>query len=259
MAEVFLPTRRAVLVGAAAVTLSGLLLESRTRAAAGAGYRFLTPHQVAVVTEATARLVPGPTDDPAEIGHPGAREADVVRYVDTLLSAFDESPPRIFAGGPWSNRHTSGPDLAAQFVPLQEPQNLAWRARVADLRTRVADAVVALDDAAAADGLGDFVAAPTVEQDRILASLADVREVLFSLTIEGMYSLPEYGGNAGLSGWQEIGWPGDVQPVGWSAAQVSAYDGVDPVAVGDLAVVREVLESLPAVSAALYTQRVRRG
>lgn len=258
-----LPTRRSVLAAAALVPLASLLpallTESRARAAAGVAYRFLAPYQVAVVTEATARLVPGPTDDPAEIGHPGAREADVVRYIDTLLSAFDDDPPSIFAGGPWSNRHAPGPDQLATFVPLEERQLLAWRARVADLRKTVAAAVVALDAAAKGDGFGDFLAAPTAEQDHILASLADVRDLLFGLTIDGMYSIPEYGGNAGLSAWKEIGWPGDVQPVGYSAAEVAADDGPDPVALADLSIVREVLADLPVVATAMRKQRSSRG
>lgn len=257
MAQAFLPTRRSVLVAAAVTPLLAVLTESRARATAGTPYRFLTAHQAAVVTEATARLVPGPADDPAELGHPGAREADVVRYVDTLLSAFDDDPPRVFAGGPWSDRHSTGPDLMAQFVPLQEGQLLAWRTRVADLRRQVAAAVVALDAAAADDGFADFVTAPVLVQDQVLSSLADVRDLLFGLTVEGMYSVPEYGGNAGLSGWQEIGWPGDVQPRGYSAAEVAADDGPDPVAVGDLSVVHELLGALPALGAARL--RTRRG
>ena len=39
-------------------------------------FRFFTGHQAAVVEAATARIAPGPLDDPAEAGHPGAREAD---------------------------------------------------------------------------------------------------------------------------------------------------------------------------------------
>jgi hypothetical protein len=255
------PTRRTVLAAAALVPLAtwipGILEESKARAAAGSAYRFLSPHQVAVVTEATARLVPGPLDDPLEADHPGAREADVVRYVDTLLSAFDEDLPRIFAGGPWSNRHTTGPDLMATFVPLEERQLLAWRRRVAELRTRVAAAVVDLDKAAGADGFADFLAAPTPVQDYVLSSETAARDVLFTLTIEGMYSVPEYGGNAGLTGWQEIKWLGDVQPVGYSKAEVEGDDGLDPVGVADLAVVKEALQNLPAVGAAVL--RARRG
>ena len=61
------------------------------------------------------------------------------------------------------------------------------------------------------------------EQDRVLAS-AEVEpflDTLFTHAIEGMYSVPEYGGNAALRGWQDIGWPGDRQPVGYPPAQVS--------------------------------------
>jgi len=250
-----------VLAGAALVPLAtwipGVLRESKARAASGSPYRFLTAHQAAVVTEATARLVPGPLDDPLEAGHPGAREANVVRYVDTLLSAFDEDPPRIFAGGPWSNRYAPGRDLLADFVPLEEPQLKAWRTRVVGLRKDVAAAVTALDAAAQADGFADFLASPAVVQDYVLSSEAAAREVLFTLTIEGLYALPEYGGNAGLSGWKEIGWPGDVQPRGHSAASVEADDGLDPVAAADLAVVLEALQDMPAVAAALF--KARRG
>ena len=34
---------------------------------------YFTGHQAAVVEAATARIAPGPQDDPAEAGHPGAR------------------------------------------------------------------------------------------------------------------------------------------------------------------------------------------
>src|SRR5690348_18258086 len=83
-------------------------------------HRFFTPHQAAVVEAATARIAPGPRDDPAEQGHPGAREADVTGYIDTTLGALQDegTTPGIFAGGPWSNRHAPGPDLMARFAPL---------------------------------------------------------------------------------------------------------------------------------------------
>ena len=71
---------------------------------------------------------PDPQDDPAEAGHPGAREADVTGYIDTMLGALDDQ--NIFAGGPWSNRHTSGPDLMARFTPLSPVARIAWRKRI---------------------------------------------------------------------------------------------------------------------------------
>ena len=48
---------------------------------------FFTAHQAAVIEAATARIAPGPQDDPAEAGHPGAREAGVTGYIDALLAA----------------------------------------------------------------------------------------------------------------------------------------------------------------------------
>lgn len=48
-------------------------------------YRFLSPHQAAVLDAATRRLVPTPADDPLGLYHPGAYEAHVVTYVDRLL------------------------------------------------------------------------------------------------------------------------------------------------------------------------------
>src|SRR5690242_12715386 len=54
-----------------------------------ARHRFFTPHQAAVVEAATARIAPGPHDDPAEQGHPGAREAGVTGYIDTMLGALE--------------------------------------------------------------------------------------------------------------------------------------------------------------------------
>jgi hypothetical protein len=258
------PRRRAVLAAGAVLPLGRWLPASagvpgRGGVVAVPSYRFLSAHQAAVVTEATARLVPGPLDEPAEAGHPGAREAGVTHYVDRLLSVFDVDPPAVFAGGPWSNRHAPGLDRLTDFVPLQERQERAWRSRVARLRRDVTTAVAALDKGAVAAGYSDFTAAPAAEQDRILTDLAEARDVLFGLTIDAMYSVPEYGGNAGLSAWQEIKWPGDVQPVGYPAAAVEGDDGPDPVAAGDLPAVHELLAALPTLARARGARRTRRG
>jgi hypothetical protein len=247
----FRPRRRTVLAAGAALPLVASAASAPSRpdrrgpAAGDQVLRFLSADQAAVVTEATARLVPGPLDDPAEAGHPGAREAGVVWFVDRLLSAFDQDPPAVFAGAPWSNRHAAGPDRMAHFLPLVERQEKAWRPRIAKLRHDVTVAVDALDDAAKEAGYDGFVAAPKQQQDRLLTELDAVRDLLFGLTIDALYSVPEYAGNAGRVGWNEIDWPGDIQPVGYRPAAVEGDDGVDPVAAGDLPVVHEVLGALP--------------
>jgi gluconate 2-dehydrogenase gamma chain len=261
----FRPRRRTVITAALAAPLVRLLAVSPASAGGSrvlqgaSSYRFLTAHHADVVIEATARLVPGPVDDPAEIGHPGAREAGVVHYVDRLLSVFDDGPPHVFAGGPWSDRHAAGPDHLADFVPLLERQRRAWRRRVAQLRRRMTSSIVELDKAAVGYGFSDFVAAPTPVQDRILTEQSEARDVLFSMTIDAMYSVPEYGGNAGLSAWQEIKWQGDRQPVGYPAAAVEADDGPDPVASADRSAVRELIAALPILTRARSSRRARRG
>ena len=200
-------------------------------ASSSSARRFFTAHQAAVVEAATARIAPGPDDDPAEAGHPGAREADVTGYIDTMLGALgavlDGAVPPVFAGGPWSNRHTSGPDLMARFVALDPVARIAWRKRLTGWQQQYRQGIAALDKAAG----GDFTKVSHARQDKILVSspVSSFTALLFEHTIEGLYSAPEYGGNRGLTGWKEIGFPGDIQPRGYSADEVSRSDGPDPV------------------------------
>ncbi len=197
-----------------------------------ATHRFFTPHQAAVVEAATARIAPGPHDDPAEKDHPGAREAGVTGYIDTMLGALENlgdpaGPPMVFAGGPWSSRHTSGPDLMARFATLDPVARIAWRKRLTRWQDQYRNGIEALDKLAG----GDFTKAAKPRQDKILAaaSVSAFTSLLFEHTIEGLYGAPEYGGNRGGSGWQEIGFPGDIQPRGYTADEVERSDGHDPV------------------------------
>jgi len=208
-------------------------------------WRFFTSQQAAVVTAATARIAPGPADDPAEAGHPGAREADVTGYIDTMLGALgalDSAAPPVFAGGPWSNRHTSGPDLMARFMPLDPVARIAWRKRLTAWQDQYRNGIATLDRLAG----GDFTKAPATVQDKILAGSAasSFTALLFEHTIEGLYAAPEYGGNQGLAGWKEIGFPGDIQPRGYTPDEVSRSDGPDPV--NNTGIVAEVLKLLGA-------------
>jgi Gluconate 2-dehydrogenase subunit 3 len=205
--------------------------------------RFFTAHQAAVVEDATARIAPGPADDPDEAGHPGAREADVTGYIDSMLAqlgALDEAAPLIFAGGPWSNRHTSGPDLMARFVALDPVARIAWRKRLQGWQEQYRTGIAALDKLAG----GDFTKASHAKQDKILASssASTFMAVLYEHTIEGLYCAPEYGGNRGLVGWKDIAFPGDIQPRGYTPDEVTGSDGHDPV--DDTAVVTDVIKLL---------------
>jgi len=211
--------------------------------------RYFTGHEAAVVEDATARMAPGPRDDPAEAGHPGAREAGVTDYIDMMLgslaalSGSEVPPPMVFAGGPWSNRHTSGPDLMAAFVKLDPVTRIAWRKRLTGWQQQYKRGIVALDKLAG----GDFTRAAPAEQDKILAtqSVSTFTALMFEHMIEGLYASPEYGGNQGLAGWKDIGFPGDIQPRGYTSDEVERSDGRDPV--DDTSIVAAVLRLLGGV------------
>jgi hypothetical protein len=236
------PMRRRTVIAAVASTavLGGCTAD---RPPQGRVLRFFTSHQAAVVQDATARIAPGPEDDPGE--GPGAREADVTGYIDTMLGALqgDKPAPMIFAGGPWSNRHTSGPDLMAIFVTLDPVTRIAWRKRLTGWQQQYTKGIEALDKLAG----GDFTKATPGNKDKILAALSvsTFTALLFEHTIEGLYAAPEYGGNRGLVGWKDIGFPGDIQPRGYTSDEVERSDGHDPV--DDTGIVAEVLTLLGAV------------
>ena len=199
----------------------------------GGSLSVFDPHEAKVVEEATARLIPGPRDELSEAGHPGAREANVTRYIDTMLGALTLSPAKIFAGGPFSNRAGWPIDDMAKFLRLTPAQRSGWARRLASLRAQYRRGVKTLDKMAG----GDFTAVSTDKMDEILAQdPGGFMTLLFGHTIEGVYSAPEYGGNAGLVGWHEIAWPGDRQPRRYTDAQVTLSDGPDvyvPKGIGE--------------------------
>jgi hypothetical protein len=232
-----------VAVASAAVLGAAGCTSSSSGSAGLPNRRFFTSHEAAVVEAATARIAPGPSDDPAEAGHPGAREADVTGYIDGMLAALgslDGAAPLVFAGGPWSNRHTSGPDLMARFIPLDPVARIAWRRRLTAWQQQYRQGIATLDKLAG----GDFTKVSNAERDKILAGsgASDFLSLLFEHTIEGLYSVPEYGGNRGLAGWKDISYPGDSQPRGYAPEEVSRSDGRDPVSGGG--VVSEALQLL---------------
>jgi hypothetical protein len=211
-------SRRAVLGGLSLLPLAAAVPGVLPAASAETAYRFLSQHQAAVLDAATRRLVPGPEDDPLELGCPGAHEAQVVRYLDRLLSVFDVTPPDVHAGGPWSNRAGGSQDFMANFVPLNRAQTYAWQQRVTTLRSQYNEGIALLDQQAG----GDFTSVTKVRQDFILThgKAVTFTSLLFGHTIEAMYSNPEYGGNANLVGWRDIKFPGDSQPRGYTDAEV---------------------------------------
>jgi len=157
----------------------------------------------------------------------GAEEAGVADYIDTLLGAFSFDPPRIWAGGPTSGRN-GGSATFARFHRLTALDELAWRTRiegsqgiaerefngpVTGLQQRYREGLAQLGD--------DFCDLSPGEQDERLRTHGDFTALMYGHACEGMYGAPEYGGNRDGLGWRAIGFDGDVQPVGWTDAEVS--------------------------------------
>jgi gluconate 2-dehydrogenase gamma chain len=125
----------------------------------------LTSSELATLDAALARLIP--SDD----GEPGAREAQVVRYVERALEG-------VHAG-----------HLAAYRRGLSDLDELAL--------ARFGAAFAAL-----ADERQDAVLSETERAH------PGFFELMRSHAIEGMFGDPRWGGNAQLAGWRLLGYPG---------------------------------------------------
>ena len=181
---------------------------------------FFSDRQYEIVRAVCARLIP--TDADA-----GATEAGVVDYIDTFLGAFSFDPPRIWAGGPFSGRRGGAASFGA-FTPLSALDELAWRTRIEGSRGRPErefnGPVIGLQERylEGLESLGeDFLDLDGEGQDDRLRSVAEFTDLVYEHACEGMYGPPEYGGNRDLVGWRYIGFEGDVQPAGYTDAEVS--------------------------------------
>lgn len=239
-------SRRGFLAAAGGLGLLALVPPERLAALmAGAprqGYpgRFLTAHELDTLRRVTARFIPGPPDDP----EPGALEAGCADAIDLLLAAFALDPPLIHAGGPYSDRSGFRIDEMADFVAMDPMAELGWRIRLEGSRGRperefagpvtglqeiYREGLAHLDARARRLGFPSFTAMPGPAQDALLSDQTDPELQTFvgaalANTLEAMYGPPEYGGNRQLIGWRTTHWPGDVQPRGFSPAQVSFPD-----------------------------------
>jgi hypothetical protein len=185
-------------------------------------------------------LLPGPPEDP----DPGALEAGAAEAIDLLLGAFTFDPPLIHAGGPFSGRAGGGHDDFADFFPLDAVAELGWRIRlegslgkperefagpVRGLQEIYREDLAHLDDRAKQTAGTTFASLPSPAQDALLSDPSDTQTqelvgVALANTLEAVYGPPEYGGNRGLAGWAPLRWPGDVQPRGYTRAQISGPD-----------------------------------
>lgn len=205
-------------------------------AAEGGGY-FLTAAELETLTAVCDRFIPGQPEDP----DPGAVQAGVPTYIDTCLGAFlAGGTPRIWAGGPFSDRAGATHDDFADFLELDEIEELAWRTTiegslglperewggpVEGLQQKYRKGLAALDSLARSIGGRRFHLLPRWFQDVLVTfpqwGLGEFFDVVWGHCLEGMYGPPEYGGNRDLVGWEYTQWPGDSQPRGYTDAEVS--------------------------------------
>jgi Gluconate 2-dehydrogenase subunit 3 len=184
-------------------------------------HAFFTDDEYRVVAAACERLIP------AAAGHPGAAALGVTDYVDGLLGAFNVDPPRIWAGGPFSGRYGGQPSFD-EFLELSRLEELAWRTRIEGSRgiaEREFNGPVTGWQQEYRDGIealgSDFAERSPVEQDSLLDAAPEFKRLLYGHACEGAYGAPEYGGNRDLAGWSAIGFPGDVQPRGYTDDEVT--------------------------------------
>lgn len=211
------PSRRGLLAGAALGAVALVATPGLPTVAVPVGgdrARFLSEEQLATLGAVVDRVVP------AEDGTPGALEAGAHEGIDALLGAFRTDPPRIYAGGPFSDRAGSRVNHFERFLPLDAYEQKAWRGKV----RRFQETYTAGLDALASSTPG-FAALPGPARDLVLQSSQDpavtaMMGLAVSHAFEGTWGAPEYGGNRDTLGWQAIGFEGDRQPRGYTDDEV---------------------------------------
>ncbi len=168
--------------------------------------RFFTAAEGRVVTAACERIFP------SDESGPGATEAGVVIYIDRQLAGPYGRDKYRYTKGPW-----------VDSVPEHGYQGKATPREIYREGIRL---------------LTDFAGLPPAEQDAKLRTIEKTAffQMLRRHTLEGMFCDPLHGGNAGMIGWQLIGYPGprmsyreevDQNPgVAWRRKPVSLSDMV---------------------------------
>jgi len=179
----FLTVPAATLGGTLLYTLSRepLRLQAQTGGKDGmvkVPLRFFTAEEAKVVAAACERIFP------SDASGPGATEAGVVIYIDRQLAGPYGRDKYRYTKGPWVE---SVPEHGYQGK--ENPQE-TYRKGLKDL--------------------GNFTSLSLDEQNKKLAEIERTHffQLLRAHTIEGMFCDPMHGGNAGLIGWQLIGYPG---------------------------------------------------
>src|ERR1700742_3970335 len=160
-------------------SLVGELIPAAAQDTVKVGLRFFTAAEAKVVQAACERIFP------SDENGPGASEAGVVIYIDRQLAGPYGKDKYRYTKGPWVESYPEH-GYQAQANPRE-----LYKQGLRDL--------------------GDNFAQLSADaQDEKLAAMEKGRffQMLRTHTIEGMFADPMHGGNAGLVGWQLIGYPG---------------------------------------------------
>ena len=240
-------TRRAAIQGAA---VAGVALFAGAGASGSSAVavpvgearaRFLRRREMRTLAAVVDRVVPGVPEDTV----PGAVAAGCHEAIDALLAAFTVSPPRIYAGGPFSDRGGAETNDFEHFLPLDRYEAKAWRLRIEGSRGRRAlerngrvkgyqrtyrEGLAALESSVP----GGFADLPGPARDLALEQSDDPRvramlDLAVPHTLEFLYGAPEYGGNRHLVGWRTIDFEGDTQPRGYTRREVLHPESSGPL------------------------------
>lgn len=175
---------------------------------------------------------------PPDASGEGASDLGAAPFIERLLTAFDVSPPALFADGPYSGRQPfadAAPRPENDFVrfrPLDRVTELAWRIKLygskavpgGTLNEGLTPAVIGLRDLIRDNVRRAMSVASSPLETLDLAAIKDAfinldpafQEALVELVPQAAFGAPEYGGNPNLAGWRLIHFEGDTLPFGYS-------------------------------------------
>jgi gluconate 2-dehydrogenase gamma chain len=202
--RIFLKVSGAAAITPAATGAAAAATAARNQAAPGtqqAGaaarpYLFLTTGEAAFIEPAVDRLIP-----PDAVG-PSAREAGVPAYIDQQLAGAWGAGERLYRSGPW-HQGSASQGYQLPFTPADMFRNAL---RGVGLELQRENKSFDKLDGAAQDAYLTHLQNGTHELEGVPAKT--FFESLLSMTIEGYFSDPAYGGNRGMAAWAMIGFPG---------------------------------------------------
>lgn len=190
--------------------------------AVDSGTNFLSAVDLRTLAAVVDRVVPGQPEDLAV----GAVQVRCPEAIDALLGAFRVDPPRIFAGGPYSDRGGSTTNHFASFLPLDPYEEKAWRLRIeGGPDVEGFQQIYQRGLKALAKAYPGFALQPGLVRDAILRTttnkdIVPMRDLAITHTLEFYFAAPEYGGNKGTAAWRAVGFEGDRQPRGYTRQEV---------------------------------------